>query len=122
MAAEALAGSALPGSGVCAACLLRRIMGADDADLQAADAARQDLQTATRRVEQLQLKVALAKGEAKEAARLRGFTSNAALSARAKNTALVATFTPVTAHTKKKCHMATRMAGRRTGPGTSMNR
>ena len=62
------------------------IMGADDADLQAADAARQDLQTATRRVEQLQLKVALAKGEAKEAARLRGFTSNAALSARAKVT------------------------------------
>ena len=62
------------------------IMGADDADLQAADAARKDEQTATRRVEQLQLKVAVAKGEAKEAARLRGFTSNAALSARAKVT------------------------------------
>ena len=62
--------------------------GAASQQKSAVRVALQDARDAKQTVEQLQAKVAMAKGEAKEAAKLRGFGSKAAQAARAKVTKL----------------------------------
>jgi len=80
-------------------------------ELNAVQLARKDVQSARRKVQQLQEKVAVAKGEAKEAGKLRGFASKTAQAARAKVTQLQLEILKEGAAAEEARHLASQLAG-----------